>query len=80
MSQNNPDIFGELFKHGGNNIPNMLNLSNDGHLLQSSFNAMPNLNYSQPQQVSHKININLFLIYMNDNFCTKFGEKLNTDF
>ncbi|CAG9861269.1 unnamed protein product [Phyllotreta striolata] len=47
VSQTNQDIFSELFKHGGNNIPNMLN---DAHLLQSNFNAMPNLNFSQPQQ------------------------------
>uniref|UniRef100_A0A6P7GGN1 Ankyrin repeat domain-containing protein 17-like n=1 Tax=Diabrotica virgifera virgifera TaxID=50390 RepID=A0A6P7GGN1_DIAVI len=50
VSQNNPGIFDELFKHGGNNIPNMLNLANDSHLLQSSYNPMPNLNFSQQQQ------------------------------
>ncbi|XP_023310968.1 ankyrin repeat domain-containing protein 17 isoform X5 [Anoplophora glabripennis] len=48
VSQNNPDYFGELFKTGSSNIPNMLSLNNEGHLLQS-FNQIQNLNFSQPQ-------------------------------
>ncbi|KAJ8971529.1 hypothetical protein NQ317_016799 [Molorchus minor] len=49
VSQNNQDYFGELFKTGNANIPNMLNMNNEGALLQSSFNPMQNLNFSQPQ-------------------------------
>ncbi|KAJ8920471.1 hypothetical protein NQ315_005339 [Exocentrus adspersus] len=49
VSQNSTDYFGDLFKTGSSNIPNMLSLNNEGHLLQSTFNQIQNMNFSQPQ-------------------------------
>lgn len=66
VSQENPGYFGEFMKTG-TNIPSMLNLSGESHLMQSNYNTIQVIDYLRYIEIEEifKRNLQRYLTLVN---------------